>query len=152
MVAAMPGDRRDEDIVASARELAGHFDHYFLKPDDDRRGREEMEVPQILRAELMKAGVKDNQITLCPSEVEGVEAGLAAAREGDLLVVFADELARSWKQIIYFKKAEREALAAPPAKPEKPAVGFEELLSGGDQLIRDERGVRLAKVGGEEAD
>jgi cyanophycin synthetase len=152
VVAAMPGDRRDEDIVASAKELAGHFDHYFLKPDDDRRGRGEMEVPQMLKAELLKAGVKEAQITLCPSEVEGVEAGLSAAGEGDLLVVFADELARSWKQIIYFKKAEREALAIPPAKTEKPAVGFEDLLAGGDQLIRDERGVRLAKGGTEEAD
>jgi cyanophycin synthetase len=28
VVAAMPGDRRDEDIVAGAKELAGHFDHY----------------------------------------------------------------------------------------------------------------------------
>jgi hypothetical protein len=42
---------------------------------------------------------------------------LAAAQEGDLLVIFADELARSWKQIIYFKKAEREAMAA--AQPTK---------------------------------
>lgn len=153
VVAAMPGDRRDEDIVASAKELAGHFDHYFLKPDDDRRGRGEMEVPEMLKAELIKAGVSASQITLAPSEVEGIDMGLAAAQTGDLLVIFADELARSWKQIIYFKKAEREALvAAQPTKVERPGVGFEELLSGGDQLIRDERGVRLAKVGGEEAD
>ena len=107
----------------------------------------------MLKAELIKAGVNASQITLAPSEVEGIDMGLAAAQTGDLLVIFADELARSWKQIIYFKKAEREALvSAQPAKVERPGVGFEELLSGGDQLIRDERGVRLAKVGGEEAD
>ncbi|MFO1173880.1 MAG: cyanophycin synthetase [Paracoccaceae bacterium] len=152
VVAAMPGDRRDEDIVAAAQELAGHFDHYFLKPDDDRRGRGEMEVPKMLKAELLKAGVKKAQITLIDSEVEAIEAGLAAARPGDLLVVFADELARSWKQIIYFKKAEREAIAHPPVKPDRPAVGFEDLLAGGDQLIRDERGVRLARGAVEEAD
>ena len=49
VVAAMPGDRRDQDIAAAARELAGHFDHYFLKPDDDRRGRGKMEVPDMLK-------------------------------------------------------------------------------------------------------
>ncbi len=152
VVAAMPGDRRDEDIIAAAKELAGHFDHYFLKPDDDRRGRGDMEVPKMIRDALVQNGVKDSQITLVPSEVEAVERGLATAQPGDLLVVFADELARSWKQIIYFHKAEREAVAAPPAKAEKPVVGFEELLAGGDQLIRDERGVRLAKGVNEEAD
>lgn len=153
VVAAMPGDRRDEDIIAAAKELAGHFDHYFLKPDDDRRGRGEMEVPNMLRDILIGAGVKARQITLVPSEVAAIDKGLETAKPGDLLVVFADELARSWKQIIYFKKAEREALASTqPAKVEKPGVGFEELLSAGDLLIRDERGVRLAKAGGEEAD
>lgn len=152
VVAAMPGDRRNEDIIAAAKELAGHFDHYYLKPDDDRRGRGEMEVPNMIREALLQNGVKGNQITLVPSEVEGIERGLSAAQPGDLLVVFADELARSWKQIIYFKKAEREAEAPAAAKPEKPAVGFEELLAGGDMLIRDERGVRLAKGVNEEAD
>ena len=152
VVSAMPGDRRDEDIVASARELAGHFDHYVLKPDDDRRGRGPMEVPELLKSALVDAGVKPEQITLMPSEVEGIEHGLELAQPGDLLVIFADELARSWKQIIYFKKAEREAEAPTPAKVEKPAVAFEELLAGGDTLIRDERGVRLAKGVNEEAD
>lgn len=149
-VAAMPGDRRDEDIVEGAKALAGHFDHYFLKPDDDRRGRGEMEVPNMLRDVLLQHGVSDSQITLVGSEVDAIDRGLETAQPGDLLVVFADELARSWKQIIYFKKAEREAAAVAPTKPER-TVGFEELLAGGDTLIRDERGVRLAR-GGEEAD
>ena len=52
----------------------------------------------------------------------------------------------------FLPRAEREAVAAVPVKPEKPVVGYEELLAGGDQLIRDERGVRLARGGGEEAD
>ncbi|MCY1127174.1 cyanophycin synthetase [Frigidibacter sp. RF13] len=153
IVAAMPGDRRDEDIRAAARELAGHFDHYFLKPDDDRRGRGEMEVPGMLREELLKAGVEDDRISLMPSEMQAIDTALAAAQAGDLLVVLADELARSWKQIIYFKKAEREALLqAKPKRPEPKQAGFEELISEGDQLIRDERGVRLARVETEEAD
>jgi cyanophycin synthetase len=152
VVAAMPGDRRDQDIRDAAAALAGHFDHYFIKPDDDRRGRGPMEVPDMLKAELLKHGVAETQISLMPDEVTAIDIALSAAELGDLLVVFADELARSWKQIIYFKKAEREAMAPAPVKVEKPKVGFEELLAGGDQLIRDERGVRLARGGGEEAD
>jgi cyanophycin synthetase len=153
VVAAMPGDRRNEDIVAASKELAGHFDHFYLKPDDDRRRREEMEVPTLMREVLLGEGVKDSQITLVSNEVAAIDTALAAAQPGDLLVVFADELARSWKQIIYFQKAEREAMAAAqPTKSLQPVVGFEELLSGGDALIRDERGVRLAKGVKEDAD
>ena len=153
VVSAMPGDRRDEDIVAAARALAGHFDHYFLKPDDDRRGRGPMEVPEMIRDELLKQGVEEDRITLVESETEAVDMALNAAQPGDLLVVFADELARSWKQIIYFKKAEREAIVtAKPSRVERPAPEFEELMSATDQLIRDERGVRLARVESEESD
>ena len=153
VVSAMPGDRRDEDIVAAARALAGHFDHYFLKPDDDRRGREPMEVPEMIRDELLKQGVEASRITLVESETAAVDMALNAAQPGDLLVVFADELARSWKQIIYFKKAEREAIVtARPSSVERHAPEFEELMSAADQLIRDERGVRLARVEPEEAD
>ena len=153
VVSAMPGDRRDEDIVAAARALAGHFDHYFLKPDDDRRGRGPMEVPEMIRDELLKQGVEEDRITLVESETEAVDMALNAAQPGDLLVVFADELARSWKQIIYFKKAEREAIVtAKPSRVERPAPEFEELMSATDQLIRDERGVRLARVETEESD
>jgi cyanophycin synthetase len=153
VVSAMPGDRRDEDIVEAARALAGHFDHYFLKPDDDRRGRGPMEVPTIIRDELLKQGVEDNRITLVESESEAIEMALNVAQPGDLLVVFADELARSWKQIIYFKKAEREAIVtAKPPRVKRPAPEFEELMSSSDQLIRDERGVRLARVETEESD
>lgn len=153
VVSAMPGDRRDEDILAAAQALAGHFDHYFLKPDDDRRGRGPMEVPEMIRDELLKQGVEEERITLVESEAEAIDIALNAAQPGDLLVVFADELARSWKQIIYFKKAEREAVVmAKPSRVERPAPEFEELMSATDQLIRDERGVRLARVETEESD
>ncbi|MCB2130625.1 MAG: cyanophycin synthetase [Rhodobacteraceae bacterium] len=153
VVSAMPGDRRDADIRDAAKALAGHFDHYFLKPDDDRRGRGPMEVPEMIRDELRNQGVEDERLTLVESEAEAIEMALNAAQPGDLLVVFADELARSWKQIIYFKKAEREAIAtAKPIRVERPAPEFEELMSATDQLIRDERGVRLARVEVEESD
>jgi cyanophycin synthetase len=110
-----------------------------------------MEVPEMMQAELMKSGVPESAITLLPSEEEAIERGLSEAEAGDLLVVFADELARSWKQIIYFKKAEREAKVAVTERIIRPAVGFEELLAGSEALIRDERGVRLAR-GGEISD
>ncbi len=153
VVAAMPGDRRDEDIAAASAELAGHFDHYFLKPDDNRRGRGPVEVPNLIRDALMANGVKAEQITIANSEVEAIDTALASAAQNDLLIIFGDDLTRCWKQIIYFKKAEREAIATPaPARTEVKGPGFEDVMAGGDQLIRDERGVRLARADVEDAD
>ncbi len=107
----------------------------------------------MLRAVLLENGVTEAQISMMPDEATAIDTALTAAAPNDLLVVFADELARSWKQIIYFKKTQREAIASTaPIRVERPKVGFEDLLAGGDQLIRDERGVRLARGVTEEAD
>jgi len=152
VVAAMPGDRRDEDIRATCASLAGHFDHYILKADDNRRGRGHDEVPQMMRAALTELGVPAGAITVIPSEVEAVDHGLAMAREGDLLVIFGDDSARCWKQIIYFRKGEREAAAAQPARTPSAQADFEDLFGAADTLIRDERGVRLARAVPETAD
>jgi cyanophycin synthetase len=40
VVLTMPGDRRDEDIMEVASIAAGHFDHYICRRDDNLRGRE----------------------------------------------------------------------------------------------------------------
>jgi cyanophycin synthetase len=68
---------------------------------------------------------------------------------GDLLLVFADALVRSWKQITKFRPAgapEPQARAAAPLQP--PTIsetGVEPPpLSSLEGLLRDERGIRLA--------
>ncbi|MEX0317533.1 MAG: cyanophycin synthetase [Ruegeria sp.] len=150
-VASMPGDRRDEDVADAAAALAGHFDHFICKADDNRRGRGHDEIPQMLRAGLIAGGVADDAISIIPSEVDAIEAGLAMAAPGDLLVIFGDDTARCWKQIIYFNSGEKPEAVAPA--PTTSAAGEVEDLFHSDQaLIRDERGVRLARNISEDAD
>jgi len=148
-VLAAPGDRRDEDIRAIAAEAAGHYDHYLCKADDHRRGRGEDEVPQMLRAQLLESGVDAGRIQVIPSEAQAVQAALAMAREGDLVVIFGDNIKRCWKQVAGHKAGETD-LAALPEEP--PTQGFVQAdpnafqLEPGAELIRDERGVRIARV------
>jgi cyanophycin synthetase len=161
VVLAGPGDRRDEDLVAIAQAVAGRFDHYICRRDDNLRERAGDEVPRIMARALQAAGVPANAITVIPDEQEAIDAALRMGAPGDLLLVFADALVRSWKQITKFKPAgsapartpaqfapsmgDEAAAAAPaarapaPAGPEAAAADFS--LEG---LIRDERGVRLA--------
>jgi len=164
VVLAGPGDRRDEDLVAIAQAVAGRFDHYICRRDDNLRDRAPDEVPRIMAQALKAAGVPAEAISMIPDEQEAIDAALQMGAPGDLLLVFADALVRSWKQITKFRPAgspppraaqysgglgdETAASPAPsgsngfatPARAgETPPVEF-----GLEGLIRDERGVRLA--------
>lgn len=151
-VIAVPGNRRDEDVFEAAEILAGHFDHYICKADDNRRQRGYDEIPQMLKQGLMKHGVEASAITVIADEVEAIDAALNMCEEGDLLVVFGDDSARCWKQIIYFRDEERSRPEASVVKNEVEAFGLDDLVGEGETLIRDERGVRLAKNTSEDSD
>ena len=103
VVLAGPGDRRDEDLVAIAKAVAGRFDHYICRRDDNLRDRAPDEVPRIQAQALRAAGVPDSAISIIPDEQEAIEAALRMGEAGDLLLIFADALVRSWKQITKFK-------------------------------------------------
>jgi cyanophycin synthetase len=148
-VLSAPGDRRDEDILAIAAEAGGHFDHFICKADDNRRGRGEDEVPQLLRQQLLDSGVSDSAIEVIPSEVKAVTWALDIAREGDLVVIFGDNIERCWKQVAGYEVEGGESAGD---EDEKAAQSFVEedpeafTLEPGAELIRDERGVRIAKL------
>ncbi|WP_371170825.1 cyanophycin synthetase [Aliiroseovarius sp. 2305UL8-7] len=152
-VLSMPGDRRDEDIADASSVVANHFDHYICKADDHRRGRGQDEVPKMLQAGLMAHGVTEDAISIIPDEVEAVDASLAMAAPGDLLVIFGDNTTRCWKQIIHFNSGEEsEEVSSVAIATPKEASEFEDLLDSDQTLIRDERGVRLARDVSEDAD
>ena len=99
---------------------------------------------EALAGELREAGVPDDAIQVIPDEVEAIDTALRMAEPDDLLLIFGDEITRSWKQIVDFspdvppqRAVEREA---PSELPELPhgEVDF------GGQVMRDERGVFLA--------
>ena len=142
-VLAAPGDRRDEDIAGIGRAAAGHFDLYICRRDDGLRGRKADEVPRLLRAALMEEGVPTQQIEMIPDEQEAVATALRRARLGDLVLIFADALTRTWEQVVHFHPEEPQ-----DGHPQTPAAvdtsGADLDLEEG-RLIRDERGVRFAR-------
>jgi cyanophycin synthetase len=149
VVLAAPGDRRDQDVLEISRAAAGKFDHYICRRDDRARGRGHDEVPGMLRDGLLANGVPADQIDVVPDEPEAHEHALRMARAGDLVLLFADALTRTWKQVINFRPdaapspVERAATAPAAAVQELPRVEIPSL--NGDALVRDERGVRLAR-------
>ena len=153
VVLAGPGDRRDADLVAIARAVAGRFDHYICRRDDNLRERASDEVPRLQAAALAAAGVPAAAISVIPDEQEAINAALEMGQAGDLLLIFADALVRSWKQIIKFKPAGVAVPAAAAPLPlltaandsaAAPAAESTPLNFNLEGLIRDERGVRFA--------
>jgi cyanophycin synthetase len=173
---AMPGDRRNEDIILAAEKVAGKFDHYICRADDGRRGRGVSEVPDLLRDTLIKNGVPADQIEVIPNEVEAVDASLKMCETDDLLLIFGDNIGRTWKQIIYFNRPNDEIEeempeasqsemvtqsnandeALDPLAEAVPVEGApevpESILLDGMRMVRDSRGVRLEDFGGEDSD
>ena len=150
VVLAGPGDRRDEDLREIAQAVAGRFDHYICRRDDGLRGRDGDEVPRILAAALRDKGVDATDISQIPDEQEAIDAALRMGRPGDLILVFADALVRSWKQVIKFRpEGAAPVRAAEPGAPAVPVFTGEEPVVEMEGLVRDERGVRLGR---EEAD
>lgn len=116
VVLAGPGDRRDEDLRAIAHAVAGRFDHYICRRDDDLRNRAPDEVPRIQSAALQEHGVAASAISVIPDEQEAIDAALNMGQPGDLLLIFADALTRSWKQIIKFRSPTSSAAAGEVAR------------------------------------
>ena len=116
-VLAAPGDRRDDDIREIAQAAAGLADVYVTRRDDSLRGRGPAEIPELLRDGLVAAGVAAEMIRVVPEETEAIAAALGMARPGDLLLLFADDIPRTWKQIVDFRPVFAPARAPAPTRP-----------------------------------
>lgn len=152
-VVAGPGDRRDDDIREIGTVAArGGFDHYICRRDDDLRGRDGDAVPEIIRSALQDGGIDQSRISVIPDEQQAIDAALRMAQPGDLLLIFADAIARSWKQVVHFKPDVVDVATAAVVEtfaevaPDESPLGFTTPIVSDDMVIvRDERGVRLAR-------
>lgn len=120
LVIGLPGNRRDIDLRQSAAEAAKYWDLFVVHDDDDRRGRAPLEVPRIIEGALREAGVAEQNIAVTEAgEVESTEIGLRLARPGDLLVVLAISLEKSWRAIVDYRYGDLDRLeqSSPAASP-----------------------------------
>ncbi len=108
------GDRRDEDLRRLGQVAGAMFDELIIREDDYLRGRAPGETARLLEEGARAAGMQPSAITAILPETEAVRHALANGQPGDLLVVFADNVTKVWKTIIYYgteqdQRAEVEA-------------------------------------------
>ncbi len=96
----------------------------------------------------MENGVAADQISVIPSEEAAIDTALREAEPGDLLLIFADAITRSWKQVIQFRpeapppSAERKRVSRPEPALAAVAPMLEDRRR---EFVRDSRGVRMAR-------
>jgi len=83
------GNRQDADIEALAAVAAAAHPQLIVVKENEAhlRGREPGEVPRLLRAALLRAGIAAAALPQCPSELEAVRRALEWARPGDVLAL-----------------------------------------------------------------
>lgn len=140
-VLSAPGDRRDEDIISIAHRASLTFEKFIIREDDRLRGRERGDVAKIIEETLFKYGIHPENIDVIHSEVDAIEHSLDECRSGDIILIFADNVTRSWKQIIYYHHEEGTVIPEeiPFQVQSNTDQGITEL--DGFALIQDSRGV-----------
>jgi len=93
IVIGQAGDR-DDDVIAELARVAWSLppDRVFIKEMESYlRGRERGVIPGLIAAELRRAGARDEIVSHHDTELEAVEAALAWAEPGDLVVLTVHE-------------------------------------------------------------
>lgn len=100
---SIPGDRRDDDIVAMGRIAAGLFDEIVFRESPDGRGRAAGEINGLMSEGALQAGVAANRIRRILDEDEAVATTLGMGRPGDLVVILPTSVDKVWQRIVDFQ-------------------------------------------------
>ncbi|MBK8020008.1 MAG: hypothetical protein IPK19_00960 [Chloroflexi bacterium] len=86
MVIGLPGDRQDEDLLATMRATVTRVDSYILHDLQDPRERAQGEVPRL----ISQAVPPHIPYRFAGDQREAISAALVALKPGDRLIVIAD--------------------------------------------------------------
>ncbi|RIK47245.1 MAG: cyanophycin synthetase [Chloroflexi bacterium] len=114
---AMPGDRRDEDIINFSAVAAGVFDEVIVREDTNLRGRKPGEVAELIRQTLIANGMAEDKITVVLDELAAAAAALDRAKPEDLVVLIADQPEAVWEAVVQRGTQQWQEVARPRALP-----------------------------------
>src|SRR5690606_13328322 len=110
---SVPGDRRNEEMLAMGEIGAEYFDRLVFRETPDNRGRPGGEVIRLLSQGAEAAGCTRDRILGVRREEEAVAACLNMARPGDLVVLTPTRIADVWAQVLAFTPQPERATEIP---------------------------------------
>lgn len=105
------GDRRDEDIQEMGRLCAGYFERIIIRRGNYLRGRDEMNMYDLLQKGIEESG-KKVQVKVIPESREAIQHTLKNARKGELIVTLGDRVVDDISIIQEFRDEFYQAQAA----------------------------------------
>ena len=112
------GDRRDEDIRRLGKAAGESYSDLVIK-DSDARRRPLGETAEIMKNGAIESGFSKERIRVILDEEEAIEAAIASARPGDLVVIHPDDISNA---IVLLLKHKEEQVSL-SLDGEKPPVG-----------------------------
>lgn len=89
-----PGDRRNEDLILLGQIAADVFDQILVKEDDDKRGRREGEVADLI-IEGIRQRKPDCRYEILLNETHALNKALDNAPQGSLVVIFPESVTQA---------------------------------------------------------
>lgn len=87
-VLGLPGDRRDQDLVNTAKAVASFSQRVIVREDHDLRGRQRGEVASLIVGALREAEMAEDHIAVELDEGAAVRKALIEAPPGALCLIF----------------------------------------------------------------
>lgn len=91
-IISSPGDRLDEYIKELGKIAGENSDTIIIKETFDRRGRDLLEITNLLKSGINEASKKNIEVLSIVDEKEAVEKALSIAQKGDVIVDFTQHL------------------------------------------------------------
>ncbi len=113
---SVPGDRRDDEILAMGEVGAGFFDELVFRETPDNRGRPVGEVIRLMTEGALAANLDPSRIRGIRREEDAVRTCLDMARPGDLVVLTPTRVDAVWRQVLDYRPS-REPGPASPLEP-----------------------------------
>jgi len=76
---SMPGDRKDEDIIAFGELAARTFNQLVIREDVNRRGRKDGEIAEILKQSAVNVGMSPEDIHIVLEEMDASKTAIDLA-------------------------------------------------------------------------
>jgi cyanophycin synthetase len=112
---SVPGDRRDEEILAMGAIGAEYFDDLVFRETPDNRGRPTGEVIRLLTEGAREAGCAADRIRGVVREEEAVLECLRMARPGDMVILTPTRIDSVWRQVLDYSPDTQPTLSVTDA-------------------------------------
>lgn len=105
-VIGVPGDRLDSDVVQVGKIAGSYFDYIYVKEDEDKRGRRNGEIAELLSNGVNSSGFDSNNMQTILNEVEALEKAIDNSKPGDIIVTFFEK----YEPLLKLVKEKQESL------------------------------------------